>query len=433
MENEDKARLARFSIRAFAYGKQLPLRSRVLLFRLVELYGLEIIDKPGVGGIRRLAKDVGFSKEALSRNLKILVDKGALIGARELTSGRPKVIYRLSHDLKETVLSPSRKDFHAPWLVRLLGSDDPAFSGLSIPEKALLAILWGLLPRRGLCVLDGRSVSLLSRLADVDSSTFYEIIQRLEQKKMLVASGAAFASRGAKDKTKTYFLLGPAVLSCWPRSYTWQVELKGVLGWFAGREEQFSARELMRIVDSRALKLNGIDPGLKSQLLELLNDTAGREYVFDQCCAAISHAFSSGGSEYFGSNVLYPRVQSALLRLLRMPVLGNGSYHRAIEDLNLHELDFRARFFSDFSEQVSFLLAQKLKQLFCFAPSYQDLGRGSRLMVCYPVRMGEVCKMRIDFVTDDGDAGDKFGAALLVRHRRNTLELPDQLLEKADG
>lgn len=428
VENEDKGLFMYISCRAFACKRAISLRARVLLFRLVERYGLVGLGEVGVGGVQRLAKSTGFSKSALSRALSILVDQGVLIERREPTKGRPRTIYRFAHALKEVVLSPSRRDFHAPWLVRLLGSDDPVFSDLSISERALLAILWGFLPRPGLCVLDGWSVSRLARLASVDPSTFYEIVRRLEQKKMLVVSGAAFASGGAKDKTKTYFLLGPAVLSCWPRSYTWQVDLTGVLGWFAGREDQFSARELMQLVNSPVLKVNEIEGGVRAELLELLNDAAGRDYVFNQCCAAISHAFSGGGSGSFNENVLYPRVQSALLRLLRMQVVGNGLYHRAIEDMDFSRLDAKSRVLSVFAEQVSFILVREFKNLLSFAPRYWELGQGNRLMVCYLVGVEEACKMRIDFVTDDSDAGDKFGAGLQVRYQKGLLDLPDQLL-----
>lgn len=415
VENKDKGHLLYISCRAFACRKALSLRERVLLFRLVELYGLGVSGQAGVGGVQRLAKDTGFGKGALSRSLKALVDQDVLIEGRELTSGRPRTIYRLAPDLKEVVLSPSPRDFHAPWLVRLLGSDDPVFSDLSISERALLAILWGLLPRPGLCVLDGWSVSRLARLASVDPSTFYEIVRRLEQKKMLVVSGAAFASRGAKDKTKTYFLLGPAVLSCWPRAYTWQVDLTGVLGWFAGREDQFSARELMRLVNSRALKVSEIEVGVRAELLELLNDSASRNFVFHQCCAAISHAFSGGGSDFLNANILYSRVQSALLRLLRMPVQGHGSYHRAIEDMDLSGLDARSHVLHVLAEEISIVMVGDLKKLLSFVPRSKELGRGSRHMVCYLV--GEACKMRLDLVTDDSDAGDKFGAHLMARHQ----------------
>ena len=162
-------------------------------------------------------------------------------------------------------------------------------------------------------------------------------------------------------------------------------------------------------------------------MLELLNDAAGRDYVFNQCCAAISHAFSGGGSGSLNENVLYPRVQSALLRLLRMQVVGNGLYHRAIEDMDFGRLDAKSRVLSVFAEQVSFILVREFKNLLSFAPRYWELGQGNRLMVCYLVGVEEACKMRIDFVTDDIDAGDKFGAGLQVRYQQGLLDLPDQL------
>lgn len=432
MGNEDKASLMYISCRAFSYRKALPLRARVLLFRLVELYGLGMPDQAGVGGVQRLAKDTGFSKGALSRSLMALVDQEVLIEGREPTSGRTRTIYSLAPALKEVVLSPSRRDFHAPWLVRLLGSNDPVFSDLSISERALLAILWCLLPRPGLCVLDGWSVSRLARLASVDPSTFYEIVRRLEQKKMLVVSGAAFASGGAKDKTKTYFLLGPAVLTCWPRVYTWKVDLSGMLGWFAGKEHQFNPKELLPFFDGRALKGSEIEVGVRAELLEFLNDAASRDYVFNQCCAAISHAFS-GGAYFLNDDILNRGVQMAFLRFLHIPVISNRSYVMAVEEIDLSDLDARSHLFYLFAEQASFILVREFKNLLSFVPGSRELGRRSKLMVCYLEGIGEESKMRVDCVTDDSEAGDKFGANLLARHRQGQLVLPEQLRLAADG
>ncbi|RPM49409.1 hypothetical protein IPC1291_07300 [Pseudomonas aeruginosa] len=96
--------------------------------------------------------------------------------------------------------------------------------------------------------------------------------------------------------------------------------------------------------------------------------------------------------------------------------------------MDFSRLDAKSRMLSVFAEQVSFILVREFKRLLSFAPRYCELGQGSRLMVCYLVGVEEACKMRIDLVTDDSDAGDKFGAGLQVRHQQGLLDLPDQLL-----
>lgn len=76
--NEDKGLFMYISCRAFACKRAIPLRARVLLFRLVERYGLVGVDEVGVSGVQRLAESTGFSKSALSRALSILVGQGCL-------------------------------------------------------------------------------------------------------------------------------------------------------------------------------------------------------------------------------------------------------------------------------------------------------------------------------------------------------------------
>lgn len=432
VENKDKENRIYAAYRAFACKEGLSLRERFLLFRLVELYGLGMIDQRGIGGVQRLSDATGFSKGSLSNTLKALVDKGALVEGRALTNGRPIKTYSLAPVLKDAVLSASPQDFHAPWLARVLGSGEPIFSELSISERTVLAILWGLLPNPCSCVLDDWSVPRLSKLAGVNKSTFSHYVGRLAQMKMLAVPDAEFASDGARGKTKVYFLLGPAVIKCWPRAYTWRFDLTGMLGWFAGIESQFSAQKLMRRVDSRVLEVSKIEAGIRADLLELLSDAASRDYVLHQCCAAISHAFSLDESDFLNADILYPRVQSALLRLLRVPVLGRGSHHRAIENMDLGALDFKSQVLHILAEEISICLVGDLKSLLSFAPSSRDLGQGSRHMVCYVVGEGEARKMRFDLVTDDIDAGDKFGARLRALYQQGLLDLPDQLLLEAD-
>ncbi|OWJ89461.1 hypothetical protein B6S59_30710 [Pseudomonas sp. A46] len=205
-----------------------------------------------------------------------------------------------------------------------------------------------------------------------------------------------------------------------------------MLGWFAGKEHQFNPKELLAFVDGRAPKVSEIEVGVTAELLEFLNDAASREYVFNQCCAAISHAFSGGGY-FLNDDILNRGVQMAFLKFLHMPLISNRSYVLAVEDIDMSDLDARSRLFYLFAEQASFILVREFKKLLFFVPGSRELGRRSKLMVCYLEGMGEEAKMRIDCVTDDSEAGDKFGVNLLARHRQGQLVLPEQLRLAADG
>lgn len=429
VEKQDKGYIDATSCRVFLYKDRLPLKERYLLFKLFQVYSLGLPGQAAPGGVQRLAKDLGYSKDGVSRNLRFLVDQGLLVKGQEPTRGRPRTTYSLDMSVQKALSRPWKTAFLASWLIRILKAEEHPFSALSTSERSLLAFLWGQVINPRACVLDGQGVSRLARKAGIDSSTFYELINRLHQKGMLVPSGAAFTADGATNKTKTYFLLGPAVLSCWPKAFTWHVDMGAVLSWFVGDSKKFSGKKLLRKIENGASSISGRWGSVQDKLPELWEDSANRNYALIQCCAALSHAFSMEGANFWSANVLYSKIQSALLRVLGLPVAGADSHHLVIEERDLAKLDSEQRALFFFVEQISNLLVMELKKLFPVLLYPQDLGRGMKLLSCYPVELAGMHRMRIDLVTADDSAGDKFGAYLRAEHKRNGLVLPEQLQE----
>lgn len=435
MENQDKAHWAVVPCRCFLLGARLSLRARYLLFQLVRLYSLGQPEHTTVGGVQRLAKDTGFSKDGVSRNLRILVDLGVLVREQKATQGRPKAIYRLNRTMQQKLLHRWSMTLLAPWLSRVLISDEPPFSTLSISERSLLAFLWGQVKNPRVCVLDGQSVSKLARRAGICSSTFYALTQQLRQKGMLVSSGADFTADGKSNKTKTYFLLGPAVVSCWSHAYTWHVCLdagakegeKAVLRWFSSGSGQHSGEELLAIIESfSGARASNEWQIVRYKLPGFLDAPGSGSYVLTQCCAALSHAFSDTRSFIWYTRVLYVKIQWALLRVLGFPIADADVHQLAIEELDLEKFSSEWRALCLFAEKLSVLLVEALKQIFPVFLSPQELGRGRRLS-CYPVAVDGSQQVRIDLVTDDEFAAAKFGAYLLSESKHGGLDLPEQL------
>ncbi|WP_435607947.1 hypothetical protein [Pseudomonas knackmussii] len=441
MENKDKAYLEAFSCRAFLWGKRLPLRARYLLFQLVRLYSLELPGKTTIGGVQPLAQDTGFSKGGVSRNLKLLVNQGVLVLEQEATRGRSKTVYRLDTSIQQVLSTPWSMMLLAPWLSRILIADEPPFNALSISERSLLAFVWGQVKSPRVCVLDGQSVSTLAKKVGVDKSTFNLNINELSQKGMLVPSDAAFAVDGKANKTKTYFLLGPAVVNCWPQAFTWRVSMeadaeaqavvkeqaKAVLRWFWSGSGKYSSESLLVRVERWAPRVSGDWRVVRNKLPALWDAPGVRHYALMQSCAALSHAFSSERTILWYARILYEKIQSALLRVLGLPIAGADAHHAAIEEVDLKRFTDEQQALCLFAEQLSTLLIDALKTIFPVVLHPQELGKGVGLLSCYPVVVADTQQLRIDLVTDDEVAGAKFGAYLLSENKRSGLELPEQL------
>lgn len=435
-ENQDKVHFDNAPCRSFLWEACLPLRARYLLFQLVRLYSLGQPEHTTIGGVQRLAKDTGFSKDGVSRNLRLLVNQGVLVREKKATQGRPRAIYRLNRTMQQELLRRWPMALLAPWLYRILISDEPPFSTLSISERSLLAFLWGQVKNPRVCVLDGQSVSKLAKGAGIDTSTFYALTQQLRQKGMLVSSDADFSSDGKANKTKTYFLLGPAVVNCWSHAYTWHIFLdaevkereKAVLRWFSSDSGQHSGEELLAMVESFSGARASNDWRIVRYKLPGFWDAPGsRRYVLMQCCAALSHAFSDGREVIWNTRVLYVKIQSALLRVLGLPIAGADAHQVAIEELDLEKLSSEWRSLFLFAEQLSVLLVEALKQMFSTFLHPQIFGGGGRLLSCYPVAVAGIQHMRIDLVIDDKGASAKFGVWLRAMHERGGLALPERL------
>lgn len=435
-ENQDKGHFDNAPCRSFLWDACLPLRARYLLFQLVRLYSLGRPEHTTIGGVERLAKDTGFSKDGVSRNLSLLVSQGVLVREQKATRGRPRAIYRLNRTMQKKLLRHWPMALLAPWLYRILISDEPPFSTLSISERSLLAFLWGEVKNPRVCVLDGQSVSKLAKRAAIDTSTFYALTQQLRQKGMLVSSGADFTADGKANKTKTYFLLGPAVVNCWSHAFTWHICLdaeaeereNAVLRWFLSGSGQHSGEELLAMVESLSGARASNDWRIVRYKLPGFWDAPGsRRYVLIQCCAAISHAFSDERRFIWDTRVIYVNIQSALLRVLGFPVAGADVHQAAIEEFDLKNIPSERRSLCLFAEKLSVLLVEALKQLLSAFLHRQSFGRGVRLLSCYPVAVAGIQQMRIDLVVDDEDASAKFGVWLRAIHERGGLALPEQL------
>ncbi|NMZ75003.1 hypothetical protein HBO32_18005 [Pseudomonas nitroreducens] len=434
-ENQDKGHFDNAPCRSFLWDACLPLRARYLLFQLVRLYSLGQPEHTTIGGVERLAKDTGFSKDGVSRNLSILVSQGVLVREQKATQGRPRAIYRLNRSMQKKLLRHWSMTHLASWLSRILCGDEPPFNALSKSERSLLALLWGQVESPRVCVLDGQSVSKLAKKASIDSSTFYALTNQLHQKGMLVLADAEFAADGKSNKTKTYFLLGPEVMNCWSHAFTWHVRIEAkekateqvILYCLSSSSGECSSERLLKEVESLTGVMSREWKDVRDKLPGFWDGPGIRHYVLIQCCAALSHAFSNERAFLWDSRVLYVKIQSALLRVLGLPIAGADVHYRVIEDFDLIKLATEQRALFLFAEELSILLVEALKQIFPVSPNPQDLGKKVRLLSCYPVAVDGIQQMRIDLVTDDEVAGAKFGAYLLSENKRNGLELPEQL------
>jgi len=370
------------------------------------------------GGVQRLAKATGFSKDGVTSVLRLLVEKGVLVRAPEATRGRPRTVYRLATRFRATLLKFGGGKSWQSWLIRILKADEEPFCHLPILDRALLAFLWSQGPMTG--VIDGESVSRLAGRAGIDRAGFTRLIHRLHRKGMLVASKADFAVDGATNKTKTYFLLGPAVVSGWAKSSHEEVKINGALGWLAGDDADFSGEALLAKIEERAPGLMKDWKAFRDDLPLYWQRTAGRNYVLMQCCAALSHAFSvtRNDSTLWWERVLLSKIQSALVRMHGLPMVGTTSYGSALEEVDLHGLDSRLCALLAFIEEVSIFLLEELRKTLSpvFLPA-RGMRAGVRMVNCYPVDDAGVKCMRVVFVADDA-VGDKFGVNFPAERKR---------------
>ncbi|HCK0565120.1 TPA: hypothetical protein NII30_003618 [Pseudomonas aeruginosa] len=426
MEFQDKDLLVAFSFRAFLTDSHIPLRARYLLFRLVLAYSLVRPGQVVSVGTERLARDTGFSKDGAASCLAVLVSKGLLVKAQEPTGGRPRTTYRLDHGFAESLRQPTQSDLVAPLALSILKSNEKPFCDLSISERSFLAFLWRLTDGSRICVLDGRSITRLAKDSGTDRSDVIRMLDKLHGKRLLVSSLSNFAESGSKDKIKAYFLLGPDLIQCWPCAFSWVFELSGLLAWFAGKEDALKGDNLVGMVERGAEDISCQWSDVRVELSKCWELTQERYYVLMQCCVALSHAFSATEGDFWGSRILYSKIQIALVIELGLSGVMKRPGNPVIEEVDSYELDSRTRALLSFAEQVSLLLAHEMRRLLPVSFQARDLGRGARLC-CYPVMANGIACMRMDLVTEDEDAGHKFGAKLLENNKRYQSELPEQL------
>lgn len=289
-----------------------------------------------------------------------------------------------------------------------------------------MAFLWRLTDGSRICVLDGRSITRLAKDSGTDRSDVIRMLDKLHGKRLLVSSLSNFAESGSKDKIKAYFLLGPDLIQCWPCAFSWVFELSGLLAWFAGKEDALKGDNLVGMVERGAEDISCQWSDVRVELSKCWELTQERYYVLMQCCVALSHAFSATEGDFWGSRILYSKIQIALVIELGLSGVMKRPGNPVIEEVDSYELDSRTRALLSFAEQVSLLLAHEMRRLLPVSFQARDLGRGARLC-CYPVMANGIACMRMDLVTEDEDAGHKFGAKLLENNKRYQSELPEQL------
>jgi len=208
--------------------------------------------------------------------------------------------------------------------------------------------------------------------------------------------------------------------------------VKIALRCFSSGSGSYIGETLLTIVEKYAPSATDDWKLVRDKLPGFLDTPEIRQYVLIQCCAALSHAFSNERSRLWDARVLYVKIQSALLRVLGLPIAGADVHQTSIEELDFERLAGEWRASCLFAEQLSILLVESLKQIFPVLLYPQELGRKVRLLSCYPVAVDGIQQMRIDLVTDDEVAGAKFGVNLRAMHQRRGLELPEQLQPRTE-
>lgn len=310
----------------FSSMEGLPPRARFLACWMHREGLIDSRGKVWQGSVSGLADAVGYSDGGVSSSLRKLVDMGFLLESRSV-GGRAVKSYRAGPKME------FRQE--GDRVLQVLLGQERCFQVLSVPERCLLAQLWLTLLQSGpssagldkskACVVTGMGVVALAKAAGVGRSTAQRLLASLHKKSFIVASTSEFTADGAADMTKTYFLLGPAMLEGAAAVFRWRLDLGEMFGWLAGEAEGYSVNRLMaEIYDGKGVA--ELSAGLR-----VLNDPARRYYVLVYLCAAVSNGFF-WGSKGRKTGVLY-HVEAAMLRSLSMQVTGPKTWHLGIENL----------------------------------------------------------------------------------------------------
>lgn len=310
----------------FSSMKGVPPRARYLACWMHREGLIDSRGKVWQGAVSGLADAVGYSDGGVSSSLKKLVDMGFLLESRSV-SGRSVKCYRAGPKMK------FRQE--GARVLQVLEGQERCFQVLSVPERCLLAQLWLTLLESGpssagldrskTCVVTGVGVVALAKAAGVGRSTAQRLLASLHKKSFIVASISEFTADGAADMTKTYFLLGPAMLEGAAAVFRWRLDLGEMLGWLAGEAQGYSVNHLLAEV------YDGKGSAELAASLQVLNDPARRYYILVCLCAALSNGFFWGrrGRE---TGAIY-HIEAAMLRAMSLHVSGPKTRHRGIDNM----------------------------------------------------------------------------------------------------
>lgn len=310
----------------FSSMKGVPPRARYLACWMHREGLIDSRGKVWQGAVSGLADAVGYSDGGVSSSLKKLVDMGFLLESRSV-SGRSVKCYRAGPKMK------FRQE--GARVLQVLEGQERCFQVLSVPERCLLAQLWLTLLESGpssagldkskTCVVTGVGGVALAKAAGVGRSTAQRLLASLHKKSFIVASTSEFTADGAADMTKTYFLLGPAMLEGAAAVFRWRLDLGEMLGWLAGEAQGYSVNHLLAEV------YDGKGSAELAASLQVLNDPARRYYILVCLCAALSNGFFWGrrGRE---TGAVY-HIEAAMLRAMSLHVSGPKTRHRGIDNM----------------------------------------------------------------------------------------------------
>ena len=231
----------------FSSMEGVPPRARYLACWMHREGLIDSRGKVWQGAVSGLADAVGYSDGGVSSSLKKLVDMGFLLKESRSVGRRSVKSYRAGPKMK------FRQE--GARVLQVMEGQKRCFQALSVPERCVLAQLWLTLLESGpssagldkskACVVTGMGVVVLTKAAGVGRSTAQRLLASLHKKSFIVASTSEFTADGAADMTKTYFLLGPAMLETAATVFRWRVDLDEVLDWLAGGAEGYSVNRLL--------------------------------------------------------------------------------------------------------------------------------------------------------------------------------------------
>jgi hypothetical protein len=223
---------------------------------------------------------------------------------------------------------------------------------------------------------------------------------RLHHKGFIYSAGAPFTPDGATNKTKAYFLLGPASLSGWEKTFTFHVKLHGLLGLLAAdSSKSFDRFQLLTVMEEHSQIVCDEWRVRQQELLSTLDKPAYRLYILTELCAGVSKAFAATKRGlWWGGSIPLMQTEMALLKVVGGRDEELIKHHCWSENSDYAKLDPNQRALVRFVEQCAVLAVSELEAIF---PPPVLLLRGEArfsCLNCYPIEHEGKPKLRIDVV-----------------------------------